>query len=105
MMKKSDNYPQITPQFDFNKLLRNPKADSQIKIIFKAPGVLIYQHPDKAASIFIRHTKTLRKPIVLFSIEGKQKTSRDLFQSQCYSFLTAGVVAEPPHNPSLKSQK
>ena len=68
-----EQLPPVYPQFDFNKLLRNPKADSQIKIIFKAPGVLIYQHPDKAASIFIRHTKTLRKPIVLFSIESKIK--------------------------------
>ena len=34
------------PLCDSKKILRNPKADSQIKIIFKAPGVLIYQYSE-----------------------------------------------------------
>ena len=51
-----EQLPPVYPQFDFNKLLRKPKADSQIKIIFKAPGVLIYQHSERVGSGFIRRT-------------------------------------------------
>ena len=67
-----------------------------MKIVFKVPGVLIYQHPDKVENIFIRRTKTLRKPIVLFSIEGKQKTSRDLFQSPSWSIFFANDNLKKP---------